>query len=95
MPEANPDESRLQHEAVHERIQRVKTEAFKNLGAMNYQNKVFAFAGQIRQNHPDYERYLCYHRLISSTPWGEIIEGDFTGEDSVERFFESMLSKDE
>lgn len=55
---------------------------------------------QIKKRYPDSRRYRIFHILIGSGipedfPKNEIIEEDFPGEDSVEKFLESLISKEE
>lgn len=50
---------------------------------------------QIREIYPDYLKYRAYHQLVGSSPSKDInediIDGDFEGDDSVEKFFKSMI----
>ena len=53
-----------------------------------FQDKLIKYIKDIRIKYPDYEKYVVYHVLVGSTlPDGvTIIEDDFPGDDSVEKF---------
>ncbi|HEY4523270.1 MAG TPA: hypothetical protein VJK04_00135 [Candidatus Paceibacterota bacterium] len=76
---------------VHERIQEAKEESSRRVGVIERHQRVFDFAIKIQKQHPDYIKYRAYHQLISSTPPDDVIEGDFEGDDSVEKFFKSLV----
>lgn len=81
-------------ESTIDKINRLLSEAMDRMDILEFFEKINLFAGKIRANHPDYDRYRCYHKLIASTiPENEpnIIEEDFEGEDSVIGFLEGLL----
>lgn len=65
-------------------------ESFSIEKLMEFQNKLVEYIKDIRIKYPNYDKYVVYHVLIGSTlPDGvTIIEDDFPGDDSVEKFLE-------
>lgn len=57
---------------------------------------IVIFTEHLKKKYPNYSKYRMYHKLISSTVpksmYG-IIEGDFPGEYSIEKFIEHLREK--
>jgi len=54
------------------------------------QDKIVGFTEKLREKYPDYQNYGFYHLMIGSTPRGECAKKDFPGEDSIEKFIDSL-----
>ncbi len=52
--------------------------------------KLYEFAEKLKAKHEDYKDYRLYHFLIGSTPDRELPKIDFPGEDSIEKFIDSL-----
>ena len=79
-------------ESPSDKIRRLVMDVIGRVNIVEFQNKMVAFAKQIRKNHPDFYYYRCYHRLIGSTPPERSnIEEDFEGGDSIVAFLEGLL----
>ncbi len=55
--------------------------------------KIVEFAQVLRGKYEDFQDYLLYHVLIGSTPFHELPKVDFPGDDSVEKFIDSLWGK--
>ena len=64
-------------------------EAYKK-DALGTHEKIIEFAEKIKNKYPDYQDYMLYHLLIGSIPKSKLPKFDFPGEDSVEKFIESL-----
>ncbi len=83
-------------ESASDKIGRLLNEVMGRIDIIEFNEKMVAFARKIRVNHPDYQQYRCYHKLIGSTlpeDAQNTIEEDFKGEDSVAGFLEKLLKK--
>jgi hypothetical protein len=83
-------------ESVIDKIDRLLEDAQNRMDIVEFNEKLVTFAQKIKKNHPDYQRYRCYHKLIGSTPFEDdpnVIEEDFEGEDSVAAFLEGLLKE--
>lgn len=52
--------------------------------------KLVEFAGKLRERYSDCGEYELYHFLSGSTPLHDLPKMDFPGEDSVEKFINSL-----
>jgi len=52
------------------------------------------FVDNLKKKYSDCEKYRLYHLFIGSTPWEDCPKFDFPGEDSVEKFIESLEIKE-
>lgn len=63
----------------------------KKHGAAEFGERIFAKGNELTKKYPDAYRHLWYHAMSMSTPPEEVtITDDFPGEDSIERFLESL-----
>ncbi len=52
--------------------------------------KLCEFVKKLKEKYEDYQEYQLYHFLICSTPDRELSKIDFPGDDSVEKFINSL-----
>ncbi len=57
---------------------------------MDKYQKYVEFANRLRKKYPDCGDYLMWHIMAGSTPVGEPPKFDFPGEDSLEKFINSL-----
>jgi hypothetical protein len=80
-----------QHEGVDiELLKRKRDEIFDDLEKYD---KLAEFIGRLKAKYEDYQEYLLYHMFTGSTPPQELAKIDFPGDDSIEKFIDSLLSK--
>ncbi len=79
-------------ESATDKVSRLLDEVHGKMDILEFHEKMVAFAQKIQKDHPDFNRYRCYHKLIGSTPpeYADI-EKDFEGKDSVAGFIEGLL----
>lgn len=94
MMENTFEQNSPKQEPVQGRIEQLKEKIYSSA---NTRVKLFEmsveFAKKLQTKYPDCERYKCFHQLIGSTPPENTIEGDFTGDDSVERFLKTVADE--
>ena len=69
---------------------------FKGEKLLEVYEEVSRHAKLLREKYPDCNKRVFYHILIGSSlssRMGPIIEDDFPGEDSVEKFIENLTEK--
>ncbi len=52
--------------------------------------KLLEFVEKLKTKYEDYQDYQLYHFLVGSTPAHELPKIDFSGEDSIEKFINSL-----
>ena len=87
-------------ESIHAKIRLLRKKVYdlaKNgIGVDLYARiarREYDFAMNIQKRHPDFNHYRCYHQLIGSTPPPDVYDGDFDADDSVEKFYKSLLEE--
>lgn len=90
MGEEITEKSSIHKESVPNEIDRLRREARLRVGSLKYADGVYNFSQKLKKQHPDVLKYRCYHQLVGSTPWEDVIEGDFEGEDSIIEFLKSL-----
>ena len=72
------------------KILKVKVLKFARKDSVSFFSKVYKFGTILKSKYPDCLDYLAYHILIGSTPMKECPRFDFVGDDSVEKFLDSL-----
>ena len=78
-----------QKEINIKRLKDKRGEAYKK-DMFGTHEKIIEFTERIKDKYPDYRDYELYHLLIGSTPGGKLPKFDFPGENSIEKFIESL-----
>lgn len=80
------------HEEVIHKLDEIMEQHYRHSDAeVNLiSKKVEEFSNNIKEHHPNYKEYQLWHLLIGSTPDHERPYFDFEGEDSIEKFIESL-----
>ena len=80
-------------ESVLYKVEKLLAIVRDRMDVLDFNEKRVIFTRKLKDKYPDYNRYKCYHKLISSTPIAgvEYIEEDFEGEYSVIAFLEDLL----
>ena len=85
----NPEQEKSLHEKVLEFRERLKVHP------EGYQIGMYIipdFVGRLKKEFPDHSKYQLYHDLAGSTPFEDaiLIQDDFPGEYSIEKFIEQF-----
>ena len=72
------------------KILKVKVLKFARKDSVRFFSEVYEFGTILKSKYPDCLDYLAYHILIGSTPMKECPRFDFVGNDSVEKFLDSL-----
>lgn len=89
---SNKFESISQKEDFKEKAKNLRSRVleFVRKDSIKFFSKVYEFGKELQLKHSDCLDYLAYHILIGSTPMKECSHFDFEGDDSVEKFLNSL-----
>ncbi len=96
----NIDEKNLETEKIN--ILKTKISNFLHIlcskkdvaGLDEFLQRQTEFVDNLKKKYPDCEKYRFYHLFVGSTPWEDCPKFDFPGEDSIEKFIESLEIKE-